>query len=63
MATSINDFHISNIIYDANTHRLTFEFEIDGSMAQRVNLGIRTIDDITQSIKRILQKHYTVESE
>lgn len=63
MATSIKDFQISNIIYNSNMHKLTFEFDIDGSKAQRVNLGVRTIDDITQSISKILQKYYTIESE
>lgn len=63
METYIKSFQISNIIYDANTRKLTFEFDTDGSKSRRVHLGVRTVDNITEDFKKILQENYIVESE
>lgn len=62
MATYVKSFQVYNMIYDANTQELTFEFDINGSHSQRVNLGVRTDDDVVESFKKILQRYYTIES-
>lgn len=62
MATYVKDFQISNIVYDANMQKLTFEFDANGHHAKRVSLGVRTDNDVAEALKKILNQNYTTES-
>lgn len=63
MTTYSKSFQISNIVYDADMQKLTFEFNANGIPARRVKLGARTDEDIASELKKILDQYYTAESE
>lgn len=63
MDTYVKSFHIYDIIYNASTQELTFEFDINGSHSQRISLGVRTDEDAAKSFKQILQRYYAMKSE
>ena len=62
MATSVKSFHIYDMIYDENTKKLTYNFEVNGLRYQRNCIDFNTPEAIAENFKTVLQQHYTVES-
>lgn len=63
MATSVKSFHIHDMIYDENTKKLTYNFEVNGLKYQRVCIDFNTPEAIAENFKTVLKQNYTVESE
>ena len=62
MATSVKSFHIHDMIYDENTKKLTYNFEVNGLQYQRVCVDYNTPEKIAENFKTVLQRYYTAES-
>ena len=62
MATSVKSFHIHDMIYDENTKKLTYNFEVNGRKCQRVCIDYNTPEKISENFKTLLQQYYTSES-
>ena len=62
METFVKSFHIYDMIYDENTKKLTYNFEVDGFNHQKVCLNFNTAERISESLKDVLQRYYAVES-
>lgn len=62
MTTSVKSFHIYDMIYDENTKKLTYNFEVNGLKHQKVCIDFNTPDKIAENFKAILKRYYTTES-
>ena len=58
MAVRMGDFHITDVIYDSEEHKLTYKFNLNGSMAERVGIGFVTDDDIIFDLQKILDEYF-----
>ena len=61
METFVKSFHIYDMIYDENTKKLTYNFEVNGLKYQRVCIDFNTPEAIAENFKSVLKQHYTVE--
>ena len=62
MTTSVKSFHIYDMIYDENTKKLTYNFEVNGLKHQKVCIDFNTPEKIAENFKTILKRYYTIES-
>jgi len=58
MATDINSFHITDMIYDSQNRHLTYKFILDGVDVERVSIGCVTDEDIISDFQKTLNKHF-----
>lgn len=62
MTTFVKSFHIYDMIYDENTKKLTYNFEVNGLKHQKVCIDFNTPEKIAENFKTILKRYYTTES-
>lgn len=61
METFVKSFHIYDMIYDENTKKLTYNFEVNGLKYQRVCIDYNTPEKISENFKTVLQQYYTTD--
>ena len=58
MATKLNSFHITDVIYDSEIRKLTYNLVIDGNHIERVSIGLSTDDEIADDFQKVIGKYF-----